>query len=129
MKSWYFADCSTERDDITVTSESSTYNSIKEISGKNGGSLFYLNGTGPAPIQTPCSATAEWSGLDDLECIGKTNHLLNKTKIVRAGLIAVMNIEQMSASRSNSLHPILDVMSLVISDAKTSIDLIAKTLH
>ena len=71
MKSRRFANCSTKRDDITVTSESSTYNSIGEITCKNGGFLIYLNETGPAPTQTTCSATAEWSGLDELKCSGK----------------------------------------------------------
>ena len=71
MKSRCFADCSIKRDDITVTSESSTYNSIGEITCKNGGSLIYLNETGQAPTQTTCSATAEWSGLDELKCSGK----------------------------------------------------------
>ena len=111
MKSWYFADCSIERDDITVTSESSTYNSIGEVTCKNGGSLFYLNGTGLAPTQTICSATAEWSGLDDLECIGKSNHYFNNTKLVRAGLITIINIEKMLASRCDFSHPILIVTS------------------
>ena len=82
MKSWCFVDCSTDRDDIIVASNSSTYNSTGEISCKNNGTLFYLNGTGPAPNQTTCSASAEWSGIE-LKCIGKSkNHLLNNTKIV-----------------------------------------------
>ena len=45
------------------------------MSYTNGGSLFYLIGTGPALIHTTRSATAGWSGHDKLECSDKSNNL------------------------------------------------------
>ena len=45
------------------------------MSYTNGGSLFYLIGTGPAPTHTTRSATAGRSGHDKLECSDKSNHL------------------------------------------------------
>jgi len=45
-----------------------TYNSTGEILCPNGGKLFNSNGKEQTSNQTSCNATAQWIGLDDLEC-------------------------------------------------------------
>ena len=61
-------DCSSHVSSLVVNSESATYNSSGTFSCEMGQTLFYSNGTPPTLLQTVCLATAQWSGLDGLEC-------------------------------------------------------------
>jgi len=51
-----------------VLSKNTTCNSTGEISCSDNGRLFYRNGTERTSNQTRCSKTAQWVGLDEVEC-------------------------------------------------------------